>query len=149
MPRLTFNVAPGGPPLVDVTLEPSLSLKQWLAQNGHRPAIPITLSMLVDTGSDVTIVTGGRIAMWGVPPGSGHKLRTVAGVITVPAVEIDVVFFDARGQQAASVGRVLVGAAPGRPWAGRPYQGVIGRDVLDRMQLFTYGGSPRICAVDV
>jgi hypothetical protein len=148
MPRLTFRVVPGGPPVVDVTLEPSDSLKQWLAQNGSRPAIPVNMAMLVDTGSDVTQVTGERVAMWGVPPGGGHKLRTVAGVVKVPAIELDIVFFDTRGQKAMSIDRVLVGAPSKRPWAGRPYQGVIGRDVLDRLLLFTYGGSQRACSVD-
>jgi len=150
MPRLSFSMAPGGPPIVDVTLLPSDGLKQWLAQNGRSPAIPISIAMLVDTGSDVTLVTDGRIALWGVPSGgSGHKLRTVAGVVRVPAVEIDIEFFDVQGKRATSIDRVLVGAVPNRPWAGRPYQGVIGRDVLDHMKLFTYGGSPRTCAVDI
>lgn len=148
MPRLSFTMVPGGPPIVDVTLLPSDHLKHWLTQNGRSHAAPVNIAMLVDTGSDVTMVTEGRIAMWRVPHGGGHKLRTVAGVVTVPAYEIDIEFFDAYGKKATSVDRVMVGAAQGRPWAGRPYQGVIGRDVLDQLQLFTYGGSPRSCSVD-
>ena len=148
MPRLSFAMVPGGPPVVDVTLLPSPRLRQWLASGGNSPAVPVNVRMLVDTGSDVTLVTESRIGIWGVPPGSGHKLRTIAGVTTVAAYELDIEFFDSYGQRAMSIDRVLVGAAPGRPWAGRPYQGVIGRDVLDQIQLFTYGGSPRACSVD-
>lgn len=150
MPRLKFPIAAGGAPVVDVSLEPSLAMKQWLSRNGGSPMLAANISLLVETGSEATVVPGSRIVNWGLPPPvSGFTLLTVAGKSRVPAVELDIHFFDDKGCPATSIARVLVGLASGRPWpSGHPYQGVLGRDVLDRLQMFSYGGSPKACYVD-
>lgn len=112
------------------------------------PALFSAIRFLIDSGSEVSAVTDSLLVA-NMPERGFHKLNTLGGTVQLPAFEVDLTFLDHTGPATLHVDRVLIGAVPGRPWRGHPYHGIIGRDVLDRLDVFEYRGLSNGCALEL
>jgi hypothetical protein len=102
--------------------------------------------MLVDTGAEHSAVDESKVAGWSLYPSTFSLSQTLNGLSKVRIFESAITIFEPYGQFSWEVDGLLVSARPGSPFSGLPYEGLIGRDLLDR-GFFVYGGASHRCAI--
>lgn len=143
MPVLTFAKSALGA-IVDVSLSPSTRLQKVHAGNAWPP---VTLHMLIDTGAEATAVDHDLIASWQLQPHSFVLLQSSGGINRTPKLDLALTILSPSGASWHVHDGLLVTAHRTRPYAGLPYGGVLGRDVLDRGR-FTYDGRAHRCELE-
>ncbi len=102
--------------------------------------------MLVDTGAYESVLDEHMILDWGlVYTGSGWA-GTISGTKPIRSYEIKLTIRDGGGLALLAIDPLTVGARQS-PFAGLPYRGLLGRDVLSRC-LFTYDGPGHQCTLE-
>lgn len=132
--------------IVNVTVDPSADAA---AAAGPSASGSIAVKMLLDTGAEQTALDESRIAQWGLFYVSAGFVNTMTGTKPVRLYELQLKLRapDAPDSDDSwTVGPLVVMARPS--FEGRPYAGVIGRDVLDRA-VFTYDGPAHRCTIEI
>lgn len=140
MPAIAFPKSALGA-IVDVVLLPSSRHRLSPVGLQHPPA-PIQLKMLLDTGAENTSVDSKQIdAAWNLTPRKFYLSQSMGSLNKVAQFDLDLVIL--HGQQGPgpfwSHDPLLIACRTNDPFNGLPYNGVIGRDVLDRGLLFYDG----------
>ncbi|MES2889737.1 MAG: retroviral-like aspartic protease family protein [Pseudomonadota bacterium] len=120
---------------------PSTDQSFTLARDGKQPAHSVTLKMLIDTGADHTSVVEDEIVRFGLLPRSFVQTRSVGGVTQHRVYELSV-----RLGEIQAFDPIMITARSKTLFQGTPYQGLLGRDVLDR-GLFIYNGASSQCTL--
>ena len=141
MPVLKFRKSQLGP-IVDVTARPSKQGSEQLALRGIKESSPVRLKMLVDTGADTCAVEEELAASFQLPYVSAAFAMSFGKSLPIRRYELSLTLIDTQGVswEAPSV---IVIARP-IPFEGRPYRGLIGRDILDQA-LFVCDGPAHSC----
>jgi hypothetical protein len=142
MPILTFAKSALGA-VVDVRLLPSHA--QLTAQAGV-VATPADFKMLIDSGAEHTAVDESKIVPWNLYPATFYLSQTLGSRNTVQVYELAITILGQNGHFAWAIDALRVTARTNSPFTGLPYEGVIGRDVLDR-GLFVYDGISSRCTI--
>jgi hypothetical protein len=129
--------------IVDVTIQPSADA---VAATGRPAPAPIKVKMLLDTGADQTALDEGQITQWGLIYVSMAFIGTMNGTRPARSYELQLQLSAPGAKEAWAVGPLIVMSRPS--FAGLPYVGLIGRDILDRV-VFTYDGPAHRCAIEV
>lgn len=146
MPVLTFTKSAAHGPLVKVTLQPSLAGAKTLSRLNLPTVTPITVDMLLDTGADSTFVDEDLISPWNLPYANYGTARSINGAARVMVYELSLHVHGSKGQLPWHSPAVMVHAMGNQPFAGQPYVGLVGRDMLDRT-VFIYNGPCSECTL--
>lgn len=146
MLTLRFSKSQLGP-IVDVRIEPSADASAQISAAGRTAQVPIAVRMLIDTGAEQTAIDEDKISHWGLFYVSAGFVATMAGSKPVRSYDLQIQLSAPGAASPWLVGPVVVMARP-LAFEGRPYAGVIGRDVLDRA-VFTYNGPKHYCTIEV
>ena len=134
--------------IVDVTLLPSS--RQRLSPAGLRhPPVAIHLKMLIDTGADNTAVDSKQIdAAWKLTPRTYYLSQSMGSQNRVSMFDLDLAILDGQGTGSTFWRHdpLLIACRSNDPFAGLPFNGVIGRDVLD-LGLLIYDGANSRCTL--
>ena len=144
MPALTFAKSPLGA-IVDVSLLPSHR------QSKVRPTLqglqPESFRMLVDTGAENTAVDASKIAAWSLHRATFYTSQSMGSANVVDVYDLSLSIMGSNGQGLFwKLDPLRVSERRNSPFAGLPYAGVIGRDVLDK-GLFVYDGYHAHCVL--
>jgi hypothetical protein len=146
MPYLTFPKSPLGA-IVDVSLLPSS--RKAAVRAGSPTLQAATFRMLIDSGADRTGVDASIIAPWGLRRSSFYLSGGINGG---PPSQVDVYDLSLSIMGMGGAGLFYkfdpqpIGERKGSPFNGLPFDGVIGRDVLDK-GLFVYDGYHSHCVL--
>lgn len=134
-------------PIVDVQIEPSTEAAAQISASGRAAPTPLALRMLIDTGAEQTAIDEDKISHWGLFYVSAGFVATMAGSKPVRSYDLQIQLTTPGAVRPWLVGPVIVMARP-LAFEGRPYAGVIGREVLDRA-VFTYNGPGHHCTLEI
>lgn len=102
MPRLSYPICPDGL-VVDVLVGIDQSAMLALLAKGTPIPRPIRGRGLIDTGSDITVVSATTLRHLGVPARYQTTTRTVAGLIAVQLYEVSMGITDFADPKAAEL----------------------------------------------
>jgi len=144
MPVLTFSKSQLGP-ILEVSVWPGTEAANQLRHAGKDVPQPSQLMMLVDSGSEGSVIDESLIRPWNTPYVSSAWAATIAGRKPVQQYEVALSIRGQPGQPAWNIPSLLVSARQS-PFTGMPYLGLIGRDILDRA-VFVFNGPAHHCTL--
>ncbi len=144
MPVLTFSKSQLGP-ILEVSVWPGAEALKQLKLAGQPVPQPTQLKMLVDSGSEGSVVDESLIRPWNTPYVSLAWAATITGRKPIQQYEVALSIRGQAGQTAWDIPSLLV-CSRQSPFTGMPYQGLIGRDILDRA-VFVFNGPAHHCTL--
>lgn len=143
MPILSFPKSQLGA-IIDVVARPSAAGLEELRRAGLPAPKPVNLKMLVDSGSDTSAMEEALATSFGLPYVSAAFAMTFNKSRPIRRYELALSLSGTNGVT-WDAPPVIVIARP-EAFDGTPYQGLVGRDLLDQA-LFIYNGPGHHCTL--
>jgi Aspartyl protease len=129
-------------PILDVTVSPSQAGIEQLNKSGIGTPPPVRVKMLVDTGADTCAIEEELATSFQLPYVSAAFAMSFGKSVPIRRYELSLTLTGTNG--VSWVAPAVVVVARSAPFAGRPFRGLIGRDVLDQA-IFTCNGPAHQC----
>jgi hypothetical protein len=139
MPNLTLSLA-NGEPIVDVQISATaLYANATLRLRGLPAPRPIDERFLIDTGASHSLIAAGALKPMGLPHSGSVVANTAIGSRRLPKYDVSLLIKGTSAGQGWQLAAISMTAADDAAFAGKPYRGLIGRDVLN-LGLMIYNG---------
>ena len=145
MPILRFPKSTLGH-IIEVVAAPA---PEWLAklnQIGRQHPSPASFKMLIDTGADESAMDEDLLTGMGLAYASAGWIGTLNGTKPARKYEISLTLYDAQKKLQWTTAPLSV-VARQQPFEGRPFRGLIGRDILDQA-ILTCDGPGHKCSLE-
>jgi hypothetical protein len=146
MPILRFPKSTLGP-IIEAVAAPT---PEWLVElnkiRRQHPS-PASFKMLIDTGADESALDEDLLTGMGLVYTSSGWVRTLNGTKPVRRYDVTLTLYDAQKRESWTTSSLVV-VARQQPFEGRPFHGLIGRDILDQAVL-TCDGPGHRCSLEL
>ena len=145
MPILRFPKSTLGP-IIEAIVAPTPGWLTELDKAGLQHPSPASLKMLIDTGADESALDEDLLSGMGLAYAGGGWVGTLSGTKPVRKYEVSLTLYGAQKVEHWTRSPLVV-VARQQPFQGRPFHGLIGRDILDQA-ILTCDGPGHRCSLE-